>query len=251
MNGVAQRVLVGIDDTDNIDSRGTGFRAREFGRELAEAGLAKVRGISRHQLFVHPDIPYTSHNSALCLDMDWHGGPIDRLGDLVRDYLSRTAAPGSDAGFCIASFEKVGAEAVDFGQRAKTEVLTKEEAVALAAHRGFCLEGVTGDHGGIIGAFACVGLRRTGNDGRFVWVEGVRELNGIATARHLLEQTGIDVLRNVSGPKEPAADDLIDVAPWPRPVLLDHKAVLLIEEREVLHDTVGWSIVPREGTKHY
>jgi hypothetical protein len=251
MNGASQRVLVGIDDTDNLDSRGTGFRAREFGRELAEADLAKVRGISRHQLFVHPDIPYTSHNSALCLDIDWQDGPIDRLSELTRDYLARTAAPGSDAGFCVAAFEEVGVEAVEFGQRAKTEVLTTEEAMALAAHSGFCLEGVTGDHGGIIGALACVGLRKTGNDGRFVWVEGVRDLSGTATAGHLLNDTGIDVLRNVGGPKEPGAEDLIDVAPWPRPVLLDHKTVLLIEEREALHDTVRWRIVPREGTKHY
>ena len=251
MNSASQQVLVGIDDTDNIDSRGTGFRAREFGRELAGVGLAKIRGISRHQLFVHPDIPYTSHNSALCLDIDWHGGPIDRLAELTRDYLGRTAAPGSDAGLCIAAFEEIGAEIVGFGERSKGEVLTKQEAMALAARAGFRLEGVTGDHGGIIGALGCVGLRKTGNDGRFVWVEGVRELDGITTAGHLLEATGIDVLRNVSGPKEPGAEDLIDVAPWPRPVLLDHKAVLLIEEREVPHDTVGWRIVPREGTKHY
>ena len=74
---IAQRLLVGIDDTDNLESRGTGFRAREFGRQLMEEGLASVRGISRHQLYVHPDIPYTSHNSALCLDIDWNGGPLD------------------------------------------------------------------------------------------------------------------------------------------------------------------------------
>jgi len=251
MNGASQRVLVGIDDTDNLDSRGTGFRAREFGRGLAEAGLAKIRGISRHQLFVHPDIPYTSHNSALCLDIDWHGGPLDLLSKLTRDYLAATAAPGSDAGFCTASFEEVGEDVADFGCRAKTAVLTKEEAAALAAAAGFCLEGVTGDHGGIIGALACIGLRKTGNDGRFVWVEGVRDLSGIATARYLLEQTGIDVLRNVGGTAEPGAEDLIDVAPWPRPVLLDHQAVLLIEKREVPHDAIGWRIVPREGTKHY
>src|SRR5262249_51531027 len=147
-----------------------------------------------------------------------------------RDYLGRTAAPGSDAGLCVALFEEAGVEIIGFGERAKCEVLTKLEAMALAARAGFRLEGATGDHGGIIGALACVGLRKTGNDGRFVWVEGVRELDGIATAGHLLETTGIDVLRNVSGLKQPGAEDLIDVAPWPRPVLLDHKAVLLIEE---------------------
>ncbi len=251
MNAEPQRVLAGIDDTDNLDSRGTGFRARELGRELSEAGFARIRGISRHQLFVHPDIPYTSHNSALCLDMDWVGGPISRLGDLTRDYLKRTSAPGSDAGFCLARYETVGDDAVSFGRLAKVAVLTKQESMALADSGDFLLEGVTGDHGGIIGALACVGLRKTGNDGRFVWVEGVRELQHLATAHQLLQETGIDALYNASGDGLPEADELVDVAPWPRPVLLNHHAVLLIEKLGGPHDSVRWRIVPREGTKHY
>ena len=72
------RCLIGIDDTDNLESRGTGFRARQLGGRLAEAGLGKVRGITRHQLFVHPSIPYTSHNSSACLDVDLDDARIER-----------------------------------------------------------------------------------------------------------------------------------------------------------------------------
>jgi hypothetical protein len=36
-----------------------------------------------------------------------------------------------------------------------------------------------------------------------------------------------------------------------RPVLLDHKAVLLIQKVEEGHAGCEWKIVPREGTKHY
>lgn len=247
-----RRLLVGIDDTDNLDSRGTGFRAREFGRQLMEEDLATVRGISRHQLYVHPDIPYTSHNSALCLDIDWRGGELARLVEMCRAYLAQYSAEGSDAGFSIAMYDDVPDEVVAFGRQAKDTVLTKAQAAQLAKNSNIHLEGVTGDHGGIIGAIACVGLRKSGHDGRFVWVKGVRDLDGITTAGQLLGETGIDVLQNRSHePLELSDADRIDVAPWPRPVLLNDKAVLLIERVEGTHAGCEWKIVPREGTRHY
>jgi hypothetical protein len=248
------RVLVGIDDTDNLESRGTGFRARELGLMLKSEGLADLHGISRHQLYVHPDIPYTSHNSALCLDMSWMGGSLDRLAGICRDYLRETSAPGSDAGYCVAPFDDIGDEVVNFGRSAKTTVLDKGQATALAKAAGLRLEGVTGDHGGIIGSIACVGLRKTGHDGRFVWVAGVRDLDGIITIGRLLNETGIDVLHSPADARLDATlkdSDRIDVAPWPRPVLLNHKAVLLIEKVEDRNAGCEWKIVPREGTKHY
>lgn len=246
----AKRVLLGIDDTDNHESRGTGFRAREFGLLLRGKGMAKLRGISRHQLFVHPDIPYTSHNSALCLDLDWYAGSLRTLIEQCRDYLAAASAPGSDAGFCVAEFNAVEDAVVTFGRHAKSSALTKTNAADLARRSGFHLEGVTGDHGGIIGALACVGLRKTGHDGRFVWVEGVRDLDGILTIGDLLRSTGIDELQSNAAIAYTETDK-IDVSPWPRPVLLDDKAVLLIEKVEGGHAGCEWKIVPREGTKHY
>jgi hypothetical protein len=215
-----------------------------------DEGLAEVRGISRHQLYVHPDIPYTSHNSALCLDLDWRGGCLDRLAEDCRAYLAETSAPGSDAGFCIAPFDAIGEDLVAFGRSAKSTVLTKTQATSLAGQAGVHLEGVTGDHGGIIGSLACTGLRKTGHDGRFVWVKGVRDLDGITTVAHLLEATGIDLLQAQTATTFKSTDR-IDVAPWPRPVLLNHKAVLLIEKVEDRNAGCEWKIVPREGTKHY
>lgn len=244
------RILLGIDDTDNLESRGTGFRARELGERLAAADLASIAGISRHQLYVHPDIPYTSHNSALCLDVDWRGGALSNLSDYCRAYLAEASAPGSDAAYCIAPFDEVDDGVVDFGTRAKGEVLTKGGAAALATAKGFHLEGVTGDHGGMIGALACVGLRKTGNDGRFVWVRGVRDLEGVTTAGHLLSETGIDLL-SPSTSERIKEQDRVEVSPWPRPVLLDHKAVLLIERPEDTHADYEWQLVPRERTKQY
>jgi hypothetical protein len=41
------KLLIGIDDTDNADSRGAGFLAHQ----LEASVLGKVNGITRHQLF--------------------------------------------------------------------------------------------------------------------------------------------------------------------------------------------------------
>ena len=60
-------LLIGIDDTDNLETRGTGFRARQLASGLQASALATTHGITRHQLLVDPRIPYTSHNSSACL----------------------------------------------------------------------------------------------------------------------------------------------------------------------------------------
>jgi hypothetical protein len=244
------RLLVAIDDTDNHESRGTGHRARGLGAMLACDGLAKVHGISRHQLYVHPKIPYTSHNSSLCLDLDWLGGKLEDLSDITDAFLAEHSAPGSDAAYAIARFDDVGETVMEFGRRAKDTVLTQADARGLAEREGIILKGVTGTEGGVIGSLAGVGLRRTGRDGRFVWVEGVRDLKGVVSFEKLMHETGIHVVRTPSG-ETPRPGERISVDPWPRPVLIDHQAVLLIEKAEKTHDYCDWQLVPREFTKQY
>ena len=36
------KILIGVDDTDNLESRGTGFYSREMGRLLTENGLGRL-----------------------------------------------------------------------------------------------------------------------------------------------------------------------------------------------------------------
>ena len=59
-------LLICMDDTDSLDSPGTGEVLEELLARLAEEGLGRGSFITRHQLLVHPDIPYTSHNSSMC-----------------------------------------------------------------------------------------------------------------------------------------------------------------------------------------
>ena len=244
------RYLIGIDDTDNLESRGTGFRARCLGADLAGAGLARVDGVSRHQLLVHPDIPYTSHNSALCLDAHVPDGRIDEIREYCRDFLLRESAEGSDAGLCIAEFDTLNGAVQAFGVRAKQVVLERREAEDVARDAGVFLVGLTGDHGGMIGALASVGLRRSGTDGRFVWLEGVRELSGVVPATDLFEKTGIDAIEDQQG-RAVSPGDLICVEPWPRAVLIEGRAVLLVQKAEKNNDGFHWQLLPREDIRRF
>ena len=47
-------LLIGLDDTDNLDSCGTGFHARAIASGLHAAGLAEKSYVTRHQLLVSP-----------------------------------------------------------------------------------------------------------------------------------------------------------------------------------------------------
>ena len=96
-----QAWLIGIDDTDNLDSRGTGHRARCLLRALADAALATPLGVTRHQLLVDDRIPYTSHNSSACLQVRADAASAAVLA-FCRAFLRDTAAPGADVGLCVA-----------------------------------------------------------------------------------------------------------------------------------------------------
>lgn len=240
-------LLISMDDTDNLDSRGTGYRARYLGRRLTETGRAQVEGITRHQLLIDPRIPYTSHNSAACLVVETGQTPFDEMVDYCRNFLLQESVPGSDAGLCLLSWETVGPTVQEFGHRAKQEVLTQTAAIELARHQNIYLEGLTGDGQGVIGALAAVGLRATGQDGRFIWLPGVRELQGVHTAKHLLRAYHIDKITSIDYiPVSPEAR--IDVGEWRRPILKDHQAVLLVE-MATDDQQCDWRVIPKEMVK--
>jgi hypothetical protein len=239
------RFLVGIDDTDNLVSRGTGYRARQLGERLACAGMESL-GITRHQLLVDTRIPYTSHNSSACLAVECPPAFEPELASACRQFLSVESAAGSDAGLCIVHQERVHEVVMMFGRRAKTEVLLIDEAVALSRTNGIYLVGVTGNGGGVIGALAAVGLRAGGNDGRFLWLPGLRELQGVHTISRLRLQVPLDGIETEAGD---AADpnDRVLVGEWPRPVMRAGRIVLLVEEAR--HEEYEWMVVARSRIK--
>jgi hypothetical protein len=243
------RYLIGIDDTDNLESRGTGHRARQLRESLETAGLASIDGITRHQLLVDPAIPYTSHNSSACLLAEIPEGRLAEVIALSRDYLLRESAEGSDAGLCVAPWSAVGPDLRNFGFFAKHHVLKREAALRMARETGVFLEGLTGTGGGVIGSLAAVGLRVVGNDGRFLWLRGARDLEGVFTAEELYRTTAIEEIRSLQGPIIPPSTR-VNTSPWPRPVLIDGRAVLLVEEAPDKTEC-DWNIAPKEVIKRY
>ncbi|MDO9257393.1 MAG: hypothetical protein Q7U54_17875 [Bacteroidales bacterium] len=238
---------IGIDDTDNLESRGTGFRARQLGTMLQGAGMARLICITRHQLLVHKDIPYTSHNSSACLLMDCDPAKETELIAFCRDFLLRESAPGSDAGLCIAAETVINYGIENWGKNAKKTVLNKPHAHELAGLNKIFLEGLTGEKIGVIGALAAVGLRHAGNDGRVLWLPLLRETEGIFTSEELKKRLTVDRITTKEG-TEIHNDDTIKADSWIRPVMRDNKITLIVEKSED-HGQYKWQHVPKEYIK--
>ncbi|MBK4735548.1 hypothetical protein [Noviherbaspirillum pedocola] len=247
--------LLAIDDTDNLESRGTGFRARELALLLMRDGLARVRGITRHQLLVDPRIPYTSHNSSACLALERIVAP-ETVFDFACEYLLRASADGSDAGVVLVGKNDMPAGIIEWGRSAQRIVLQQADALALAARHGIRIAGLTGTGGGVIGALAATGLHATGNDGRFLWLKSLRSLaQQHRSARELLETTGAIAMRHPNPDAGAAfeavpADDLIALGNWPRAVFLHHQPVLFVENNDE-PEICPWRVVDRELIKRY
>lgn len=217
-------IFIGLDDTDNLESRGTGNLARQIAANLAPD--FKAVGVLRHQLLVHPNIRYTSHNSSKSVVLDADGDvDLPALLERVRLIMLADFQPGSDPGLCVARV--VPPTVIEFGQRAKREVLTQAQARELAATHDMLLQGVGGDEGGVIGALAAVGLAASGEDGRYVMIGNSRELTGPQPIPVVLA-TGIAEVQTVDG--QQVTTGLVQSDKM-RPVRRGGRAVLVVEQR--------------------
>ena len=221
-------VLIGIDDTDNQTSPGTGHVARDLCAELVKRGMRSL-GVTRHQFLVDQAIPYTSHNSGACIGVESENG-LKVVVDFVFDYIASVAADGSDPGVCVATKDEVPSEVSDFGRAAQKRVLAIEDSFRATKGSGIRLYGLGGDCLGVIGAVGSVGLRAGGNDGRFVDMPGLRELPRQATVREY-DEIGVEITY-ASNRRAADAGDVYDNLDWPRPRLIDGKAALVVEWSE-------------------
>ena len=243
------RVFIGIDDTDNLESRGTGFLARRMAQEITGKGYGTVYSVTRHQLLVDERIPYTSHNSSACLEVETDDQ--DLLMDNCRNFLLQNAADGSDAGLCIMPVNEVNEDVISWGRKAKSEVLEMKGAESLASTLHLKLEGLTGTRCGIIGALAAVGLRKEGNDGRLLWIRGNKDLRELTPGPYEVSQLkndyNIQLIRSVKG-RILDADAIVEVDDWVRPVLKDNKVTLLVEDQITPND-YEWKTASKDYIK--
>ena len=231
-------ILIGIDDTDMPGTPGTGRIARALAALLAGRGWAPA-GVTRHQLLVHPDIPYTSQNSSACIGVEGDVAGLDDLFAWACRYVEGCAPEGSDPGVCVAHAADVPDEVTRFGKRAKRKVVRLDDARQTATAAGLRHAGLGGTNGGIIGAVSAVGLRTGGGDGRYVDVGRVREFEGLAKVGDLLG-AGIDAVRTDSG-RVPEANDLVQTCGWVRPRLIGGRPVLIVKRRDI--DGAKWIVV--------
>ena len=216
-------VWIGLDDTDIPGSPGTGHLARELAAYLGSR--YPVYGVTRHQLLQDPRVPMTSKNSAAVVHLQ-ADGPVDGLIDEVARWVAERAAPESEPGICLAW--AVPETVVVFGRRAQREIVTCEEALALAEADGLLLRGPRGGKSGVIGALAAVGLAATGDDGRFVLYRRLRDLKGLVSVPSLMRE-GIARVQTVTG--EVLTQGLVDTQGKLRPSLVEGRPVLWVERK--------------------
>ncbi|MFV0494561.1 hypothetical protein [Mycobacterium sp.] len=250
-------MLIGIDDTDDLYSPGTGRRARERLGVLAAAGLGTPAGATRHQLLIDDRIPYTTHNSSACLAWRSTGGnpravSAEVIGVAGR-FLETVCPPDADPGLAVvipAKLEDTSALS-EFGWRAKREVLRTAQAWELAAAVGVHLSGHGGTQDGVLGALAGAGLHLSGDDGMFITLPGLFELPGEITIDELHARIPLDDARDAND-RRPAPGEPIDLGDWVRPVLLDGRSVLLLDPPTEHPDGHrAWRTAPRAVVKKH
>jgi hypothetical protein len=188
-------IYIGIDDTDTLETRGTGALARQVAAELSRDYT--VLGVIRHQLLHDQRVPCTKNNSSKgILLTDKGSDDLDALAARIRGLMLADFVVGSDPGLCVT--QTVPEEIVAFGRRVQTELVTQDEARTLAATHGIYLAGLGGDEMGVIGALAAVGLTAGGEAGRFIEVGRCRSLTGLQSVTAVLS-AGIDVVETRTG----------------------------------------------------
>lgn len=223
--------LVGIDDTDDAESIGTGRLARLLAEALEGRGLLRETHVTRHQFLVHPDIPYTSHNSSACIAGRDAGAGVDALADAARDFLLENFRPTANPGLCVVAPGSIPATWVALGRRAQREVLALDEAdrTLLGGAGLVWWKGETGQ--GRIGAACGTALRSTGDDGRFIALRGIRELRGVLRAGEIRARSAVARVETDSGvPLDDAVE--IDTQDWVRPTLRGGEPVLRVRPED-------------------
>jgi hypothetical protein len=169
-------IYIGIDNTGNSESVGTGKFARIIAGELSKK--YSVYGVTRHQFYVHPDINFSLHNFCAVIHVDNGEGHVDDIFEFIKKVMHDNFNEGSNPGLAVAHEGNISPAVVAYGKDAKETVLTAERARNLAKNSCIKLEGFGETENGVIGAMAGIGLAFTGNDGRFLQIGQIRGLKG-------------------------------------------------------------------------
>ena len=219
-------VYVALDDTDMPDTTGTGRLSREIAKVLGRDH--QIFGITRHQLFQHPLVPMTSHNSCAVIHLEGEEVSLPDVFEVAKAIILERMADGSDPGLAVADRSQVNGNASGFGLAAKSRLVTRAQACALAREMGVLIAGLGGTCDGVIGAMAGIGLAASGNDGRFILKGALRDLSGQQEIPHLYS-CGVD--RVMTPARVPVTEGVVQIQKFPRPAFVQGEAVLFVEAR--------------------
>ena len=223
-------IYVCVDDTDNLNSRGTGRLARAIAAELSKK--YPVYGVTRHQLYVHPDIPFTSHNSCAVIHIELDGKEyLDDIFEIAKKGIYDDFIEGSDPGLAVAHESSISPALIAYAKDAKDTVLTQTKARTLAKNLSIRLEGLGGTEDGVIGAMAGLGLASIMNDGRFLLIGQIRELTGSQTVKKLLN-AGIDEIVTLDGRKITEGIIINAENKSVKPCPVNGEVILFVEEQD-------------------
>jgi tRNA(Ile2) C34 agmatinyltransferase TiaS len=216
--------IIGIDDTDNTESRGTGHLARFMAAALAQDFT--IHGVTRHQLLEDERVPMTAKNSCAGIIFEGDAYPLDEIALYARKVMLDDYQPGSDPGLCVAS--AISPEIIAYGRRVQREFVNQKMSRKLAATYGVHLEGLGGDEDGVIGALAAVGLVAQGSDGRYVMIGSIRELEGLQPIDAVLS-AGVTAIQTLG--EQPVSEGLI-LTDKMRPARRNGQPVLFVERED-------------------
>ncbi|MFZ0484053.1 MAG: hypothetical protein WAL93_11740 [Desulfobacterales bacterium] len=244
------KLLIAIDDTDSLESRGTGQLAQIMIEKIEQMRWGICSRITRHQLFVHEDIPYTSHNSAMCFEAEIDKHRYEALIGFGMQFLETESEKGSDPGFCVVNMDNgLNTDALTtFGRRAKIEILAKSDAYAIANDLGIHLSEHGGNGQGIVGALAGVGLRLTGNDGRFRGWLCYGNTGETISIKDLLADGLVDMVQSKEGKIISPESSVLLSEEKIKTVLQDHRQVVLVRNTTSACST-KWQTLTKKQVK--
>lgn len=223
-----------IDDTDNLDSIGTGAIAEQILKKIIDLRFGPCSLVTRHQLYIHEDIPYTSHNSSMCFYGEAPDESLSTIIDLASRHLETVSAIGSDPGLCILQYHASDdySDLIAFGKSAKNTVLTNEDAIKCAQSFGLHLSEHGGTGQGIIGALAGVGLRIFGNDGEIKGALKYIEMKKKYSVSDLMAFPEVDLVLNFQTKESLSPDSIININNRSKTVMYHHRFVLFVAKKD-------------------
>ncbi|MCX6062294.1 MAG: hypothetical protein NT103_08615 [Campylobacterales bacterium] len=233
------KIFICIDDTDEIGYHtSTGEICEAIREHIMEHYAVSAAPITRHQLFLHEDIPYTSHNSSMCFTTFLSEKEREKVTHFTLEHVENISAPSSDPGVCIAFEHEIRDldTLIRYGFDAKEKVLTKESAYAMAKKQNLFLRELKNTGQGIIGAVAGIALRAQGSDGR---IKGKFRLDTPSIdVQTLLKNDLIDEIQLIDGSF--LSDNAVIITKDElKIVYLNHKCVLLVEQEGDYYRPLG------------